>query len=215
MHKKLMLACMAIAAFAAFVVAPAASASPVLTDVTGTVAVGSKIKATNVGPSFLTISSGGHVECTGVTLTGEVVKNSGTVVEGNIETANFSGTGSGGDCTSPLGDIKVTNPSLPWCISSTKAGTFSVRGGKCSEASRAITFTMDVTGLVNCSYTKASVNGTYTTVGEVTTLEVKEENFANTGEGNNIFCPTSGKLDMAMRMWTDEGGLEGHPIFIS
>jgi len=51
MTKKLILACMAIAAFAAFVLPATASATndPQLTDSFGTVAVGSLIAGTNVG----------------------------------------------------------------------------------------------------------------------------------------------------------------------
>jgi hypothetical protein len=219
MHKKLMLACMAIAAFAAFIAVPAASASPVLTDVTtehnnqiDTVGL-KKTKSTNIGFLRFTISSGGSIECSKAEEEGEVIENSGLSIKMNITAATFEGTGSGGDCTSPLGDIKVTNSSLPWCFSSTKAGSFSVRGGKCTEASRAITFTLDVTGIVNCSYVKASVNGTYTTVGNESTLKISEENFVNTGEGNNIFCPTSGKIHLEKRLQTAEK--PNDPIFLS
>ena len=61
MYKKLITACMAIAAFAAFVVPSTASATndPQLTD-TGGLPKGAKIVGTNVGETLFTNTGWGH-----------------------------------------------------------------------------------------------------------------------------------------------------------
>jgi hypothetical protein len=194
--KKIISICMGVIALASLMLVPSgASASPVLTDTGSKVPPGTILRGTNTGILVWTISSGGKGECSKVVLEGAVTENSGSSVKENIEAASFEGTGSGGDCTSPLGQIKVTNPSLPWCFSTNKVGAFTIRGGECSEASRGITFTMDITGVTNCSYPKASINGTYTAEGSSTTFKVSEESFSGSGEGNGIFCPSSFKWD--------------------
>ena len=98
MYKKLITACMAIAAFAAFVLPATASATndPTLTDDGGHVAVGSKILATQVGNSFLRATSSDHkgsiqLTCSTGELTGTVLQNSGGTVEGEITFATFGG----------------------------------------------------------------------------------------------------------------------------
>jgi hypothetical protein len=219
MSKKFTVACISFASLVAIAVPALATASPVATDTEPpntavAVTVGSKVLMTNTSTWVLTINSGGKLECSKFSQTGTVTENSGSAFRVNFETLSLQGTGSGGDCTSPLGDIKMTFPSLPWCMSTTKVGSFELRSGKCSEAARAITFTMDVTGLVNCSYTKATLNGTYTTVGTVSTFKISEEAFTGTGEGNNIFCPTSGKMDVELDMWTDIENKEGPIIWV-
>jgi len=119
---------------------------------------------TNVGETKMTTSLG-NVVCTTAKMTGEVTTNSGTLIEGDITTASFTGTGKEGDCTSSwTGDVKVTIPSLPWCIKSTKtAHQFEVRGGNCPEASRAMTFILDFTSGFSCRYERSNVTGSFTT----------------------------------------------------
>ncbi|MGN6586940.1 MAG: hypothetical protein ACTHKT_05635, partial [Solirubrobacterales bacterium] len=94
MHKKLMMTCMAIAAFAAFVIAPAASASPVLTENGTAVAVGASIEGKNTGEAIFTTTAG-NVNCSSAVLKGTVTKNSGTKITGEIPvgSATYKGTG--------------------------------------------------------------------------------------------------------------------------
>ena len=211
MYKRVILAGAALAAFAAFAVAPAiASASPVLTYPTGTVMpINTKIRAHNVGNTKMTLPGGGAVECSNSAMTGELIQNNG-VIKGNIETASFKGTESEERCSSPLGATKVTVTSLPFCLSSTEVTNgFEVRGGLCSEASRALVFTLDVAGL-SCTYSKASASGTFTTHPEDAILTVSEVEFAKSG--GSFLCPASGKLDMSFTLEHDSAGT--NPVYI-
>jgi len=112
MHKKLMLACMAIAASAAFVTAPVASASPVLTESGNALAVGASLKGTNTGSVLFT--SGIKVECAHAELSGTVSKNSGFSVAAGMGKVLITGP-VGGPCTSGVGsaDWTMTSP-LCW-----------------------------------------------------------------------------------------------------
>jgi hypothetical protein len=193
MRKKLIMACMAVAAFAAFVVAPAASASPVLTEAGAPLAVGSSIEGKNTGVTKFTGSF--NVECSSAILKGTLTKNSGTKIEGTIPvgSATFTGTGTGGDCTSALGSTKVTvNSEL--CLASGTTHNFVVTG--CSGA--AVVFTLEITGTGPCKYSTAAVNGTFTT--GTGTVNVSEQE-AKKIEGG-FFCPSSGKLDMDFDLYT-------------
>jgi hypothetical protein len=80
MHKKFMMACMAIAAIVAFVIAPAASASPVLTSNGVKVPVGTSITAVNIGITKFT-AGGITVECDHDHLVGTVTENTGTKIK--------------------------------------------------------------------------------------------------------------------------------------
>jgi hypothetical protein len=217
MCKKILAFCAALMALA--VVPAVASASPELTAPTGTtLAVGSKIQATNVGNTLMSLSTGGEVVCTEAKMTGTLKANSGTLVEGDIETASFNGTeGEEKLCSSPLGPVKVTTggfaTGLPWCIKTTKTShQFEVRGGKCSEPARAMTYIMDIGGIA-CPYSRAALVGTFKTHPEDALLTVSEQEF--TREGTNFFCPSSGKLNMTFTLETDPVGASASPIYIS
>jgi hypothetical protein len=201
MHKKILAICAALVAFAAL---PAmASASPVLQNSGVTVATGSGIKATNVTNTVMTTSLG-NIVCSTSTMAGTLVTNSGTLIEGNIESASFSGTGASGKCTGPFGDVAVTVPSLPWCIKTTKtADQFELRGGKCSEGSREVTFILDAS-FGECKYSRASVLGTLTTGGTQAHLTASGVEFAAEA-GNPFGCPSNGKLDMTYKLETTGG----------
>jgi len=233
MSKKLTTACMALIALAAFALPAAASASPEVMHPTGTrLGTGTKITATQVGSGKYTATStsgSGSVlaECSSGSMTGELTKNNGTEIEGNIESTAFSGTEAEGKCTK-LGGVKVTTAATangtPWCLRATaamNANEFQVRGGKCSEAAHGITFLMD-TGLgVNCGYERtAAIKGTFTTdtTGDaVLTLKGEgETGIADTGftrEGTNVLCPASGTLDMSFTLEKDQA--TATPVFIS
>ncbi|MGN6557270.1 MAG: hypothetical protein ACTHLH_04575 [Solirubrobacterales bacterium] len=202
MHKKLMLACMAIAAFAAFVVAPAASASPVLTDKNGgstfgTIAVGASIKGTNEGVTKFT-ASGFNVECNNDLLSGTVTENSGSSIKGEIPvgSASFKGTGTSEDCTSALGSAKVAVTSK-LCLATAAEDKVTVTG--CGAN---VVFDLEVTGTGNCKYSTASISGTYATSADAK-VTISEQSAAKTEGG--IFCPSSGKLDMVFNLTTTNG----------
>ena len=199
MFKKLILAGMAIAAFAAFVLPATASASPVLKEGAETVAAGKTIIATNTNPTLFTGAF--KVECSTAHLTATVTKNSGTKIEATVAVggATFSGTGTSGDCTSALGSVHVTVLS-ELCLTSAAAPAdeFSVTG--CGE--KPVEFTLNVTGgPESCVYKTVSVNGTYTTAATPATVNVSEQEAKKSAGG--FFCPSSGKLDMDFDLYTD------------
>jgi hypothetical protein len=192
MHKKLILACMAIAAFAAFVIAPAASASPTLTSEGIDVPVGTSITAKNTGNT--TFTGAFNVVCDHVHLGGDVTQNSGGVIKGELTTIDFNGTGTNTDCTSALGSTKViVNSRL--CIE-TVTGTDTIKTTGCVGP---VTFTLEVTGTGPCKYSTEKVTGTYLTNAEAT-VNISEQE-AKKHEGG-IFCPSSGKLDMDFDLYT-------------
>jgi hypothetical protein len=217
MLRRIIAAALALAAFAA--VPAVASASPVLTDPKGAVAVGSKITGVLSETSKFTTGSG-NVECTAADLTGQVTENSGTSIKGEILTASFTGDdATESRCTSTIGDLdlghatfKPIAENLPWCISSGAKDTWTLVSCK---AGQNIAFTFDVfnhTGasLGTCKYERASVAGTFTTGGTTTTLTVGAKTVFNRVAGT--FCPAEGELDMKLTIKT-EGTSEW--IFIS
>jgi hypothetical protein len=234
---KLVKACIALAAFAAIFVIPsmASATSPTLfetTTATGTgagtndlVAVGTKLQAFNVAHAqtgLTTRFTAGalEVQCETATLTGELTKNSGGVIEGDITTAEFRGKKEqnphGANCESNVGDVLPTpthssNPthngvgSLPWCVkASGLQDKVTVRGGKCSEASRPLFFTLDPIGF-SCTYSRTEgLTATYTThpSDAVATVDAGQVFTKVTG---GAFCPAQGSLDMAFTLTTDTG----------
>lgn len=197
MYKKLMMACMAVAAFAAFVVAPAASASPVLTENGEPLAVGSSIQGTNTGPTLF--SGGFNVTCTTAVINGKVT-SSGTPIKGEVAAgaATFSGTGAGGDCTSALGDTKPTvNSKL--CLE-TVTGTDNVKVTGCGAS---VTFSLNVTGITTCRYSAASVTGTFQTNADATVNLNAQP--ASEEEPRAFFCPDTGTLTMDFDLYTTDG----------
>jgi hypothetical protein len=203
MHKKLITACMAIAAFAAFVMAPAASASPVLTDETpggivDTLQPGAWITGTTTGEAVFTGPF--NVRCHGH-LSGTVTQNNGTQIKGTVPVGNaiFTGTGTGGDCTSALGNVKVTVTS-ELCMETVKA-TDNVFVNGCSGAP--ITFDLAITNVITCKYSTASVTGTFKTSDDAT-VNLSEQP-AKEEEPKSAFCPDEGSLDMDFDLTTTDG----------
>ena len=218
MAKKLFAALMALAAIGAFAAATA-SANPVITHPTGTVlATGTKILGTSVGETKMT-SNLGTISCSDATLTGTLTKNNTAEgVEGDIESAAFTGTGTTAagepspECTTTFaGNVSVTpNPAtngLPWCVKATTAtDEVQIRGGSCTAASRPIRFTMVFTsGLIGtCVYQRtAAAVGTLTTdvSGQDATAEISEQEWTKFEGGAG--CPSFGKLDMKFTLETD------------
>ncbi|MGN6588390.1 MAG: hypothetical protein ACTHKT_13130 [Solirubrobacterales bacterium] len=203
MHKKLIMACMAIAAFAAFVIAPTASASPVLTSEGKAVPTGTSITGVNTGVTHFTLPGGaGSIDCDHDHLVGTVTKNSGTKITGELPvgSAKFNGTGTNTDCTGPFGSTSVTvNSKLCLETNSTTADTGVITG--CGAN---VTFTMVITGVATCRYQTASVAAIYTTNVTPATVEVFEA--PATSDGVNPFpCPSEGKLDMDFDLYTTSG----------
>jgi hypothetical protein len=189
MHKKLMMACMAIAAFAAFVIAPAASASPVATQGGVALKAGTAIVGTNTGNTVFS-GSGLTIECSKAVLTGTLTENSGTSIKGEIKAGNakFNGTGTSEDCTSNLGSASATVNSALCLATVSKTDNVSVTG--CSGA---VVFSLSVTGTGICKYSSATVTGTFVTNADAT---VKLTNQAANKVEGGIFCPSTGVLNM-------------------
>jgi len=192
MSKKLITACMALVALAAFALPAAASAtSPVVTHPTGTVLNPETgectsvkkticIKGTNVGKTKLLTDPAEGTSPLPLT---------GGVIEATIHTATFEGTGgviTGGtmhECTglNGIGEMTPTTNGggtdgesiangTPWCLKSGASDTFTIRGGACTAESRKITFILDATKISHptefneCKYERATaVEGTFQT----------------------------------------------------
>jgi hypothetical protein len=222
MHKKLITACMALVAFAALAIGPASASAenkPSLTAPAGTVAaVGSTIVGT-AGETKLLDTSGNTVfKCTGAKMSGEVTKNSSGNVEGNITTATFVGSkepiaGEPDKACEALFDFSVT-ATTPWCLrSTTSMGTdvFNVRGGKCSEAVKAIVFHLVLGPETTCTYERSAatgpITGTFTTNRSPAPLTV---NATAAGSGftktsGSPFCPNSTVLQMTFTLENGAG----------
>ncbi len=228
MSKKLITACLAVVALAAFALPTGASASPELTHPTGTtLATGNRITGTNIGALLFTSTAGAVLlECSSATLTGTLTKNNGTEVEATIETAVFTGTEASGACTK-LGGAKVTTNVVngtPWCLSAKNTyatDEFRVRGGGCGEGERIITFVLDAGVPGVCKYVRSTpVKGTFTTdtTGDaiLTTTGAGETGVTDTlftKEEGGVLCPSDGTLDLSFTLETEE--MTARPMYIS
>ncbi|HEY0277388.1 MAG TPA: hypothetical protein VGC32_03875 [Solirubrobacterales bacterium] len=222
MYKKLLITCIAVAAFAAFAMSASASAaSPLLTNASGEpVPVGTGLKATNIGVTKL-ISSITTVECSNDVLAGPLTANpnSGKPVEGTVESANFLGTEAESNCKSGLGRVRVTTGfaagagnGTPWCLSAGAGDVLSVRGGACGSAARPITFVLDIHtpfGVVECHFerttAKGPVTGSYNTKADLIGKIPSGANSEFVGTSGGV-CPTSGTLEMEFGLTTAAGG---------
>jgi hypothetical protein len=226
MSKKLIGAFMALAAFAAFAVMPAvSSASPELTHPTGTtLATGSKITATLLGGSAILKDTSGNtlITCTTATLTGELTRNNGTEIQGQITSATYGGTGAkvsaepANECTGTFGNTSVTplaSKATPWCLKSQASDKWNLTGGACPAGGGRIKFILNSTTVGECEYqsTAAGVSGGFTTHPEDAKLTVTESGFELIRGG--FFCPPSGHLEQGFTLETDSATTE--PLYIS
>lgn len=242
MTRKLTAACMTLAACTAFVALPtiaSATTNVTVTHPTGTVlGVGAKITGTNVGEVKF---NGGAivVSCTSAVLTGTLQKNNKAEVGFNetaatLETATFSGTGAGGECTSNSGfwgNAKITTGvgnGLPFCLTTRTnyaADEFRIRGGECPGVTRSITFAIDFPKLgIECKYERTTPTGpmvgTYRTDTEPTPsdaifdLKAGAETTFKVEEGQSGFCPNEESLEMSITFETDEKA-PAAPLYIS
>ena len=203
MYKRFMASCTALVALAVLALAPAASASPVLTE-SGT--------ALAVGSSVLTKSTGGIVftgafnaNCSLAEAVGTVTANTGSQIKGEIPIGGtkVGGTGASGDCTSSLGAVAVSVTSKV-CTETVK-GTDQVKLTGCGGN---IAFTATITGSGVCKYTSTSMTGTFVTNTDAG-LKLSEQE-VKLSEGG-IFCPSSGKVDVD----SDETTTNGTTLFVS
>lgn len=197
------------------------SAGPLATFPAGTpLAVGSKISGRNVGNISMTAGELTQT-CTGASLTGTLRKNNGTEVEADIETAAFTGTGTGGTCTSPFGDttwtFQTASNGLPWCLRATSkfaADEFQIRGNSCASTSRPIRIVAErpTTVTDECTYERAAaLSGTFTTHPEDATLKFTNSTFLE-AEPKSSSCPDETTLDTTLTLETEETGT--HPMYI-
>jgi uncharacterized OsmC-like protein len=219
---KLIRTWIAMATFAAvFAVSSTALASPELTQPAGTtLPTGTFVEMKSTENLVWATATGNHV-CATSTLTGELRNNSGTQVDVDITTAEFSGTpgvsphtthcsAAGGTsvtwtpnhttnaCHTPTGGTQ--HCSLPWCFNIKGGGEeFTIRGGKCSEAPRPLTFVLHSTLLGACSYQKVSLVGKY----KGATLKIREQ-LLNKVTGS-VLCPTAGPLEVTFALTTEDG----------
>jgi hypothetical protein len=160
MSKRFLVAFLALLVCAVF--APAASASPVLTEEGKTIATGTTVTAQSEGPIYRT-DFGANYECQKSDMHGTVVKNNGSLIELEISSVSFTGV-LGGGCEGVNADnLKAGN--LPWCLRvGTEPGhSFTLSGGKCSEAAKPITLTTTLK-FVTCHYVAETLfTGTYST----------------------------------------------------
>jgi hypothetical protein len=201
MHKKLIMACMAIAAFAAFVVAPAASASPVLTEGVTPLAVGASIEGRNTGNTLF--EGEFNVSCEEAVLKGKVTANTGSKIAGEVPKGSTSFHNKGStECSSAFGPTIVeVNSAL--CME-TVTGTDNVKVTGCGGAP--VTFTLNVTLAGTCRYSTASVTGTYKTNAGATVNLSKQP--ANKEEPSAFFCPSTGSLTMDFDLYTTGGATQ-------
>jgi hypothetical protein len=200
MRKKLIMTCAAIAAFAAFVVAPVASASPVLTSEGKAVAVGTAVTGSNTGVFKFEGGGGYTIECSSVDLAAKVTANSGTKIQLEAAIGGFttSGTGVSGDCTASWGPTK-----LGWgkmCFA-TVGGTDNVSITGCGAG---IALTTNITGTATCQYSAASGTGTFVTNADaqITVSSLPEQKT----EGSGFLCPSEVKFSMIFDLTTVGGG---------
>jgi hypothetical protein len=214
---------MVLGLVAAFAAVPAlASASPVLQNSSGgTVAVGTGISGTSSNLTFTGVGPAGNLECSTSKLGGKVVTNSGSLIEGEIESASFTGpeNPSGTACKTSIkiGGNAVTASiavsGLPWCLESTGTTTWSVTGAKCPVAVESpITFTATlfekgVTNRGTCIYkTGSMIGGTFNTGTSPLKLKITGGGaFTKTG-GTFTACPASGSLSGEFTLKEAAGG---------
>ena len=200
MHKKIIMTCMAIAAFAAFVVTPAAS-SATLTEKGTAVSVGTSITGKSSGLAIITAGELSFV-CTNTHVHGTVTANASGTIAGEIPVGGLSlpGTATGEDCTSSLGPAKPTM-TTKLCLhiaKGTDTGTMNGCGGT-------IKFALDVTNIgLTCKYQANNISGTIVTAptdAEVIGLQqvVTEE------EPRSFLCPDEAKIDTQWVMTTTDG----------
>jgi hypothetical protein len=215
---KLIRACVAVAAVAAFTILPAtasATNNPQLTESGTALSTGVAIYANNVNSTFFTDTSGNTlVDCSNAELSGTLTKNSIGAVEGEITTFDFWGTGSihphNGlpECTGSFGNAFITVVNSPLCVRSTNTmatNEFQVSSGKCPGGGK-VKFIIGSTTVGECEYeTGGVVKGDYkTNTSEMTVRNTLAGSGASKIRGG-FLCPGSGMLKMTFTLKTGNG----------
>jgi hypothetical protein len=216
MYKKIITACLALVALAAFALPASAMAEnrPTLTENGASVPVGASIVGTNIEETLFVATNGETVQvrCKTAKLTGTVTANSGGTVRGEIKTFDFSGTGAVAadngltECTGSFGNAWITVPTNPLILESTTGFgedefRVSAKGGG------NVRFIVGSTTAGECEY-----EGTSTLRGDYTTETTTKLTVRNTQEGSGsklirggFLCPTSGQLKMKFFLETTDG----------
>jgi len=103
----------------------------------------------------------------------------------------------------------------PYCITGNTDDTFSLRGGTCSEAPRAIEYVIDFTGLSNCRYSRlAAITGTFRThaAGDATATLIPGVN-TEFQRVEGILCAAKVRFGMTITLETDKTTAE--PLYVS
>jgi hypothetical protein len=199
MQKKLIMACASIAALVALAGPSIASASPVLTDAGTAVAVGAEVKGNNTG--LFSFSNGAYsVICSTANLSAKVTSNSGTKIrlEAGAGAFTTTGTGTSGDCTTPMGPSTQTWGKI--CFETVeKTDTLSVTG--CGSS---LTMTTNITGTVVCKYTAANLKTSFPTNADAT-FSLSSVPLTKI-EGSGAFCPSEIVFSLDFDLTTSGGG---------
>ena len=201
MHRKLLTACIAVAAFAAFVVPTGASAAN-LTENGVTLTVGASITGTSTLARF--INSNNTVTCTHAHISGTVTADANGTIAAEIAAGNpaFTGIGGGGDCESVgLGAVKpVVNSKL--CLHIAKGtDTGTVTG--C--AGTAVTLTLKVTNFgLECHYERASIAAEITTAPADAQVRVVPGQLIKR-HSSSFLCPAEYEFELELKLTTTDG----------
>jgi hypothetical protein len=214
MFKKLIMSCMAAAAFAAFVL-PASASAAELFDADGTVAAGASITGTNIGSTAFVQTDGKtvQVECSTTHLSFHVSVSVGRfklslTVSKSSGTESVSAHNNLNECTTSFGGAYITVANLPLTLEQVAGtDTFQVTGANGAK----VRFIIGSTVAGACEYesTSSAITGTFTTAA-TTVLTV---NNTQAGSGPKLIkggflCPTSGQVKMSLFLETTANGKE-------
>ncbi len=199
------------------------SGGPTVTFPEGTkLATGAKLRGHTVGEITLTDLNGNTLlHCQSGETAGTLTKNSGTEIEMSVESASYTGTGTGKGCTNSFsGDLEWTFNSatngLPWCLRATSAmasDEFQIRGNSCAGESRPIRIVTDSLVGTLCAYErKAAITGTYATHPEDAILNLKDTGLVEK-EPRKAECADETQMEASFTLERDEAGTK--PIYIS
>ncbi|HET9154321.1 MAG TPA: hypothetical protein VFN85_09430 [Solirubrobacterales bacterium] len=221
MSKKLITACMALVAFAAFVLPASAMAAnePQLTSEGKLIPAGTSITGTAVNSISTTTAGATQITCSHGHLTGTVTKNSENTVKGEIPIGStiFKGTGATSsdnnlpECTGSFGSFFIT-VLTKLCIESGPAqAEDEVITTGCTGK---VKFIIGSTTAGECEYeSTGAVQADVTTGGTEAALTTRD---TSAGSGMKLIrggflCPTSMALKMTIGLRTTNG----NPITVS
>jgi hypothetical protein len=179
-----------------------ALASPLLTEGGSAIAPGAKITGVTTGETQFTIGTGKY-NCEVGHLEGEVVKNSGTLIEANISSFTL-GKQPEGTCS---GVFRVKSVNVPWCLrmsSTFSPDTYSLRAGKCTEEAKQLTITLDF-GLYQCTYMREPISDSFRTEKDGDALINITGKLFNPEATNAVVCYAGPSLDASFTLKTPNG----------